>query len=78
MTKKSSHNDEPKTCVIPGCGKPLPSNTKRPICDWHWDLVKERGMKFGGGVLTVVGGVVMFVKKDGSKIVGEALRKFLK
>lgn len=78
MKKNPSHDDQPRTCIVPGCGKTLPSDAKRPICDWHWDLAKEQRDKIGGGILAVVGGVIVFVKKDGMKIIGEAWRRFRK
>ena len=72
MKSDSQINYEPKKCVVPGCDKTLPSDTVLPICAYHLDEAKDRGLKIGGGVLAVVSGAVMFVKKDGMKYVGKA------
>lgn len=72
MKSDSQNNIEPKKCIVPGCDKTLPSDAALPICAYHLDEAKDKGLKIGGGVLTVVGGIVMFVKKDGMKYAGKA------
>lgn len=72
MKSDSQKNSEPKKCIVPGCDKTLPSDAVLPICVYHLDEARDKGLKIGGGMLTFVGGVVMFVKKDGMKYVGKA------
>lgn len=72
LKSDSQNNSEPKKCIVPGCDKTLPSDAVLPICAYHLDEAKDKGLKIGGGLLTAVGGAFMFVKKDGMKYVGKA------
>lgn len=72
MKNDSQNKSESKKCIVPGCEKTLPSDAVLPVCAYHLDEAKDRGLKIGGGVVTIVGGVAMFVKKDGMKYVGKA------
>lgn len=73
MKSDSQNKSEPKKCIVPGCQKTLPSDAVLPVCAYHLDEAKDKGLKIGGGVLTIASGVVMFVKKDGMKRVGKAV-----
>lgn len=73
MKSDSQNKSGPKKCVVPGCQKTLPSDAVLPVCAYHLDEAKDKGLKIGGGVLTIASGVVMFVKKDGMKRVGKAV-----
>lgn len=72
MKNDSQNKSEPKKCIVPGCEKALPSDAVLPVCAYHLYEAKEKGLKIGGGVLTIASGVVMFAKKDGMKYVGKA------
>ena len=81
MTSDSCHETEGKRCIVPGCNKPLPSDSVIPICDQHIDEAREAGLKIGSGILTLVGGAYVFIKNDGMKYVGKAAdlaKRFLK
>ncbi len=71
MKNDSQNKSEPKKCIVPGCEKTLPSDAVLPVCAYHLDEAKDKGLKIGGGVMTIVGGAVMFVKNDGMKYVGK-------
>ncbi|TXF35895.1 hypothetical protein E4J93_05840 [Collinsella sp. BA40] len=75
MKNDSQNKSELKKCIVPGCEKTLPSDAVLPVCAYHLDEAKDKGLKIGSGVLTIASGVVMFFKKDGMKHVGEALGK---
>lgn len=81
MKINSQNKSELKKCIVPGCGKPLPSDATLPICDNHLDQAKEKRLKIGSGVLTVASGAIVFVKKDGRGYVGKAMemaKRFLR
>lgn len=72
MKNDSQNNIEPKECIVPGCDKTLPSDAVFPICAYHLDEARDKGLKISGGVLALVGSTAMFVKNDGMKYVGKA------
>ena len=81
MKINSQNKSKLKKCIVPGCGKPLPSDATLPICERHLDEAKEKGLRIGGGVLTLASGAIVFFKKDGMKYVekaAEMAKRFLR
>lgn len=74
MTQKDKKNETPnRKCIVPGCGRTLPSDAKVPLCEWHRGEIKEGAEKVGVTVVGVAGGVVLFVKNDGPKYASKAI-----
>ena len=53
--------DKLKHCMVFGCGKELPEGTKIPVCDYHRDKAKDIGKGVAAAVVSVGGGLVLYV-----------------
>ncbi len=68
-------NNEPKRCIVLGCGKELPRGTKIPVCDFHKGEAKEKAANAGKGVMGAAVLVAGFVKANGPTLVKDYFLK---
>ena len=66
-----------KKCVIPGCGKELPSDTKVPVCEYHRAEAADKAKKGVGAAAGVAATAFVFVKNNGGEFVKEQAPKII-
>lgn len=47
------NEDSERTCIVPGCGRTLPSDVRSPICEWHKGKIEDGAKRVLVGVAGV-------------------------
>lgn len=53
MKDEMKNEDSERTCIVPGCGRTLPSDVGSPICEWHKGKIEDGAKRVLVGVAGV-------------------------
>lgn len=62
-----------RTCIVPGCTKELPHNSKGPFCVWHRGEIRDKGAAAAGAIAAVGVGGLQIARRYGPQIVSKAV-----